>query len=96
MPVGIVFEWDPIKAATNVDKHGVSFDEASTIFGDPHSLTIGDPEHSDLGDERFVTVGRSNGGRTLVVVHSDRNEAIRIISARPATRRERHQFEEGQ
>jgi uncharacterized DUF497 family protein len=64
MPVGIVFEWDPNKAATNVDKHGVSFDEASTIFGDPLSVTIADPEHSAPGDERFVTIGRSPSGRT--------------------------------
>ncbi len=95
MPVGIVFEWDPAKAATNLDKHGVSFDEASTLFGDSLSLTIADPEHSDPSDERFVTIGRSQSGRTLVVIHSDRNEAIRIISARPATRRERRQYEEG-
>ena len=72
-----------------------SFEEASTIFGDPLSLTISAPEHSGPDDERFVTIGRSPGGQTLVVVHSDRDEAIRIISARVATRKERRQYEEG-
>jgi uncharacterized DUF497 family protein len=90
----VKFEWDPIKAASNLGKHGVSFEEASTVFGDPLSRTIPDPLHSEEED-RCVMVGLSANMRTLVVVHSDRGESIRIISARPATRRERRNYEEG-
>ena len=86
------FEWDPDKAATNQEKHGVSFDEAATVFGDPLSLTIPDPTH-DLAESRFILLGESYSGRLLVVVHVDRVERIRIISARPATRRERYSYE---
>ena len=73
----------------NVWKHGVSFDEASTAFADPLSITVPDPDHS--GDEtRFLLVGRSTRQRILVVVHAERTESdIRLISARPAGRRER-------
>ena len=87
------FEWDPSKAASNVRKHGVSFEEASTVFGDPFSRTIPDPLHSDEED-RWVTVGLSAHMRTLVVVHTDRDDSIRIISARRATRPERRDYEE--
>ena len=86
------FDWDPLKAARNLIKHGVSFDEATTVFGDPFAGTIADPLHS-VGEMRFVTAGNSASGRLLVVVHSDRAVAIRIISARRATRRERRKYE---
>jgi hypothetical protein len=86
------FEWDPAKAARNVSKHGVSFDEASTVFGDPLAGTILDPRHS--GDEpRFVTIGLSMSRRLIIVAHMEREDRIRIISARRATRRERRTYE---
>ncbi len=81
------FEWDARKAAANLRKHGVAFEEAQTIFGDPRSLTIYDAEHSET-DDRFITLGLSFSGRLLVVVHQDLDEDIRIISARQATRKE--------
>jgi len=92
--VGIVFEWDAEKAAANEEKHGVPFEEAATAFADPLSITIADELHSTRGDERFVLLGRSGRGRLLVVVHLERGQNIRIISARPATRRERLSYEE--
>jgi uncharacterized protein len=88
------FEWNPQKARTNLHKHGVSFDEATTAFLDIFSLTGDDPDHSG-DEERFVTFGISNTGRLLVVAHTDRDERIRIISARPATPSERKLYEEG-
>jgi len=88
------FEWDPAKGQSNLEKHGVSFEEAATVFGDPLSLTIEDPDHS-LGEERFVTIGRTARSETVVVAHADRGDGVRIISARPATARERRQYEEG-
>ena len=88
------FEWDPQKATTNLRKHGVSFDEAATVFQDDLSLTGDDPDHS-LSEERSVTFGVSNTGRLLVVSHTERGDRIRIISARPATRSERKLYEEG-
>ena len=93
--MGIVFEWDSRKARTNQTKHGVSFDEASTVFGDLLSLTIPDPLHSRPSEARFITIGSSYSGRLLVVVHCDEDENLRIISARAATRRERKDYEEG-
>ena len=87
------FEWDQAKAESNLEKHSVTFDEAATAFGDPLSLTISDPDHSD-DEERFVLLGESYGGRLLVVVHTERGERIRIISARLATRNERVNYEE--
>jgi uncharacterized DUF497 family protein len=86
------FEWDPRKAATNLAKHGVSFEEASTVFGDPLAVTIPDPLHS-AGEARFVTSGQSSNGRLVVVIHTDR-EVVRIISARRATPRERREYGE--
>ena len=86
------FEWDPVKATRNLARHGVSFDEASTAFGDPFAGTIADPLHS-IDEMRVVTIGYSASRRLLVVVHVDRGEAIRIISARRATRRERIKYE---
>ncbi len=87
-------EWDPNKANSNLEKHDVSFEEAATAFGDPFSLTIGDPDHSD-DEERFILLGESFAARLLVVVHTHRDEGIRIISARIATRNERRSHEEG-
>ena len=78
------FEWDPKKAATNLRKHGVSFDEAATVFQDDLSLTGDDPDHS-LSEDRQVTFGISSSGRLLVVSHAERGDRIRIISARPVT-----------
>lgn len=87
------FEWDPEKAAENEQKHGVSFEEAATAFGDPMSLTTPDPAHSDQED-RLILLGESFRGRLMVVVHTDREDRTRLISARLATRRERHDYEE--
>jgi len=89
----IGFEWDPAKAKTNVRKHGVSFDEACTAFDDPLSRTMDDPDHSE-DESRFITLGLSKRANLLVVCHCDRAGNIRIIGARPATRRERKQYEE--
>lgn len=86
------FEWDEDKAASNEEKHEVSFDEASTAFGDPLSLTISDPDHSD-DEPRFLLVGQSYLGRLVVVSHTERRDRIRIISARLATRAERYSYE---
>ena len=86
------FEWDDAKAARNLAKHGVSFDEALGVFGDALALTFTDTEHSELED-RSRTYGRSNKGRLLVVVHTERRTGIRIISARKATRHEKSIYE---
>ena len=88
------FEWDPVKAKLNLTKHGVSFAEAATVFFDPLSITVPDPMHS-LAENRFVITGLSYQGRHLVVVHVDRGDRIRIISARPATPFERNKYESG-
>jgi uncharacterized DUF497 family protein len=88
----LVFEWDEAKAKASLKKHGVSFEEASTVFGDPLSLTIEDPLHSGEED-RLVTIGQSVAGTFLVVVHTDRGDHIRLISARKATRYERQNYE---
>jgi uncharacterized DUF497 family protein len=90
----VEFEWDPDKAARNAAKHGVSFQEAATVFGDPLAITYFDPDHSE-DEDRFLTFGHSADGRLLVVSHTDRGEKTRIISARAATRRERKQYEQG-
>lgn len=88
------FEWDPVKARKNLRKHGVTFEEASSVFYDPLAVTGADPDHSE-GEERMVTFGMSSSGRLLVVVHTERSNAIRVISARVATKHERHIYEEG-
>lgn len=85
--------WDARKAAANLRKHGVSFAEASSVFLDPLSATGDDPDHS-IDQRRFVTFGLSSAGRLLVVAHAEQDEAIRIISARKATRAERELYEE--
>jgi hypothetical protein len=87
------FEWDPQKAATNERKHGVTFHEAATVFGDPLAITFTDPDHS-AGEERYLTFGLSRFDRLVVVSHADRGDRIRIISARLMTRRERSIYEE--
>lgn len=88
------FEWDAAKAATNARKHGVNLDEASTVFADDLSATGRDLDHS-TDESRFVTFGLSSKGRVLAVSHSDRGGVVRIISARPATRKEKRIYEEG-
>lgn len=88
-------EWDPRKAASNRRKHGVDFHEAATALEDPLSTTYPDPDHS-LDERRFVTIGLSAARRVLVVAHVERARALRIISARRATPRERKFYEEGQ
>jgi len=92
--VRLSFEWDPLKASSNLRKHGVAFDEATTAFGDPFSIAIFDPDHSHEED-RLVLVGLSDRGRLLVVVHAERGDVVRLISARLATRHERQIYEEG-
>jgi uncharacterized protein len=87
------FRWDPEKACQNLRKHGVTFEEAISVFRDTLSVTIDDPLHS-IEENRFVTIGYSSRRRTLVVVHSDSEDAIRIISARLPTRAERREYEE--
>jgi len=91
--MGIKFEWDAAKARLNLTKHSVSFEEASTVFGDRSAITIPDPVHS-LAEERFVTIGVSDQGKILVVVATERGDSLRLISARSASRRERKQYEE--
>jgi uncharacterized DUF497 family protein len=85
--MSLIFEWDEEKARSNVEKHGVSFEEAATVFSDALSLTIDDPLHS-FDEQRFVTIGESAEQEILVVVHTERDNQIRIISAREATRGE--------
>ena len=89
------FEWDADKAATNLRKHGVSFDEAVTAFADPPSVLLPDPDHS-VEEERYLVLGVSTRDRLLVVAFVERPPRTRIISARLATRRERHDYEEEQ
>ncbi len=89
----LLFEWSPEKAKENIEVHGVSFDEATTVFQDVLSLTIYDPLHSDVED-RYIIIGSSYKNRVLVIVHTERKNRIRIISARKATRNEKKQYEE--
>jgi hypothetical protein len=89
----VYFTWDPVKARANEQKHGVSFDEAKTAFGDPLSTTVEDERHS-AGEARLVLFGRSDAGRLLAVMHTERGTGIRIISARQVTPRERREYEE--
>lgn len=88
------FEWDPQKAARNVKRRRISFDEAATVLDDPLSTTYPAEAHSEE-EARFLTIGASQRGRVLVVAHTERNDTIRIISARRATRREREFYEQG-
>jgi uncharacterized DUF497 family protein len=93
--VSYEFEWDYAKAESNLKKHGVSFDEAVTVFADPLSLKMPDPAHS-ADEERFLVLGVSTKNRLLVVAYAERPPRTRIISAREATRREHHDYEEGE
>ena len=86
------FSWDTRKALSNLSKHGVSFPEAITVFGDELAQTMPDPHHS-LGEYRFLTLGLSSSGRLLAIAHSEENGEIRVISARLATKRERSNYE---
>lgn len=90
----ITFEWDADKARSNEAKHGVTFEEATTAFGDPLSITIADPDHS-RDEQRHILLGMTHTGRLVVVAHTDRAEALRLISARLATPRERRSYEQG-
>ena len=90
----MIVEWDNRKAVANAKKHGVTFDEAATVLEHALSITYRDPDHS-LEESRFLTIGQSSFGRILMVAHTDRAEAVRLISARPATRSERRFYEEG-
>ena len=86
------FEWDSQKGASNLAKHGVSFEEASSVFGDPLATTLVDPDHS-VGEQRFLTTGLSTQQRVLIVWHTGHEDVIRIIGAREATPRERRIYE---
>ncbi len=92
--MGLTFEWDEEKSRENLRKHKVSFEEAKTVFNDPFLWTFPDQEHSDI-EERYVNIGYSAGRRVLVVIHTEREESIRIISCRKATTNERRAYEEG-
>lgn len=87
------FEWDPDKAELNLRKHDISFAEAGTVFGDDLAVTVPDPDHS-LDEDRFITIGWSNRRRLVMVSHTDRNNRVRIISARELTKTERKEYEE--
>lgn len=87
------FDWDAPKSTANLRKHGVSFEEAATVFGDPLAITFPDPDHS-VREARFITIGQSLQDLLLVVAHIERGRTIRIISARKATRHERTIYEQ--
>lgn len=87
------FEWDAEKARQNVDKHGISFEEVVTAFGDPLSVTVSDPDHSD-SEERQLLLGMSRRSRLVVVAFTERGDRLRIITARLASRREKRKYEE--
>jgi hypothetical protein len=91
--VGYLFEWDKAKAAANAKKHDVTFEEASTVFGDPLAILLADPDHS-IAEHRYVLLGMSAHGRLLVVAHAERPPRTRLISARRATPGERRTYEE--
>jgi hypothetical protein len=85
------FEWDAAKAASNRQKHGVSFEEAETVFADPNAVPIFDATHSGTED-RYITIGVSDKGRLIVVSYTERNDKVRIISARTATKAEARHY----
>ena len=91
--MSIPFEWDEEKAEINLKKHKVGFEEAKSVFGDPFSITVDDPDHS-REEQRFIDIGKSVGGKLLVVVYTERESKIRIISCRKATPAERRKYEE--
>ena len=90
----LIFEWDEAKSASNLSKHGISFLEAASVFHDDLGLLKHDPTHSE-GENRFLLIGISLERRILTVVHVERGEHLRIISARAATPRERRDYEQG-
>lgn len=90
----MIVEWDDRKAATNASKHGVTFQEAATVLEHTMSMTFLDPDHS-VDESRFITIGLSSIGRILMVAHTHRADAVRLISAKRATRGERRFYEEG-
>jgi uncharacterized protein len=89
----VTIEWDNAKAAANFDKHDVSFEEAATVFADPLAITIPDADHS-IGEHRFLTIGYSTELKLLLVINTERDDTIRIISARRANRMERKIYEQ--
>ena len=91
--MGYIFEWDRTKAESNRRRHGVTFDEGSTVFGDPLAMLMPDPDHS-VGEERYLLLGMSTRRRLLVVAFAERPPRTRLISARRATRQERRKYEE--
>lgn len=91
--MSLIFEWDAQKAKANHKKHGVSFEEAATVFGDFLSLTIPDYQHS-FAESRYSTIGVSHYGKTIVVIHEDKGDNVRVISARLATKYEKKSYEE--
>lgn len=91
--MGYIFEWDARKAASNLRKHGIGFDEASTVFGDPLGLLMPDPDHS-VEETRFILLGMSTRRKLLVVAFVERPPVTRLISARRSTRKERKIYEE--
>jgi uncharacterized DUF497 family protein len=88
------FEWDENKAAKNLSKHQVSFDEAKTVFDDPLYIDFYDPDHSE-DEDRYLIVGQSTQGRLLIVSYTERGNSVRLISAREVTSKERRVYEEG-
>ena len=90
----MAFEWDKNKAANNLEKHGVSFGEAQTVFDDPFFVDFYDPDHS-FDEHRFIIIGLSASGRLLLVSYTERGENIRLISARETTAAEQRDYEEG-
>lgn len=92
--MNLIFEWDEEKANANLRKHKVSFEEAKTVFNDPLLMTFPDPEHS-FSERRYLNIGHSSKGRVIIVVHTEREASIRIISCRKATKSERRDYEEG-
>jgi len=90
----VEFEWDDKKAAKNLKKHGVSFREAASVFGDPLAITFDDPDHS-IGEHRLLTFGSTRTGKMVIVSHTQRNGSMRIISARLMEKHERNIYEEG-
>ncbi len=92
--MAMTFEWDERKARINLQRHQIDFAEAKTVFDDPFLMTFPDIDHSD-GEYRYLGIGHSASGRTLVVIHTDRQSTIRIMSCREATRKEKRAYEEG-
>ena len=88
------YEWDEAKAASNLEKHGVSFEEAATVFDDPLYIDFYDPDHA-VDEHRYLIMGQSTAGRLLIISYTERDEAVRLITAREVTSAERRAYEEG-